>query len=556
MSTLLCIPIMVQDASQALRDCRAAKDAGADLVELRVDEVFHGEGDEAGERLVLRLVTECPLPCIATCRAASEGGHYDGDEPARISLLQRLATADGAGEHPPRYIDVELETLARSANIRQKIAQAVERPGRDLTTSLILSFHDFGGRPADLTRRVLRMQEEPAARVLKVAFRARSLRDNVELFELLARRDRPMIALAMGEYGLMSRVLAPKFGGFLTFASLRPESATAPGQPTVRELLDLYRFRSIGPATAVYGVVGWPLEHSLSPHVHNAGFEAIGADAVYLRLPIPGGLEGTPQATSGGYENLKATLGELIDYPALNLRGVSVTSPHKENLVRLASELGWTLDSAAASIRAANTLVIERHSAGHPTRVRAANTDIPALAAVVRDAIGEVNGRKIAVVGAGGAARAAVFGLVTAGARVTVYSRTPAKSVLLAESARHLGPGAVEAAPLADLEREPCDAVIHCTPVGMAGGPNPRDVAVPIEPFAAMSPVPAIIETVYNPLETPLLKAARARGLRTVDGLGMFVRQAALQFEAWTGSRAPTRLFERVCRDALGAPAS
>ncbi|MEX2217470.1 MAG: type I 3-dehydroquinate dehydratase [Phycisphaerales bacterium] len=584
MTSLVCVPIMVLGPEQALRDARAAKDQGADLVELRIDEVFQGDGDEAGQRLVFRLVADCPLPCIITCRPASEGGHYDGYEPSRIALFERLATSFGTGESPPRYIDVELSTYTRSANIRQKVNLAVDHPeqSRDLSTSLILSTHDYDGRPADLTRRILRMQEEAAPKVLKVAWRARSLRDTIEVFDLLAQRDRPTIALAMGEFGLMSRVLAPKFGGFLTFASLRPETATAPGQPTVRELLDLYRFRSIGPGTAVYGVIGYPLGHSLSPLVHNAGFEAAGLDAVYLPLPVPGGIEGGPIAASGGYENLKATLGELLDYGPLNLRGASVTSPHKENLARLAVEMGWEMDEVSASIRAANTLTAERDPDGSVRRVRVSNTDAPALSAIIRDEVGEVAGRSVAVIGAGGVARAAVYALATGGARVSVFSRRWQKSVLLAESSKHLGPGEVVAEPLSDLARGGFAAIIHGTPQGMSGGLartaeervrdearqamdegedkpparcDARDAPVAV---AALGRCPGavLIETVYNPVETPLLLAARAAGLPTVDGLSMFVRQAGLQFEGWTGGRAPLQLFDRLCREALvGSPA-
>jgi 3-dehydroquinate dehydratase/shikimate dehydrogenase len=553
MKSLVCVPIMVRDPSAALRDAAAAKDAGADLVELRIDEVFQGESDPVGETTVIQLVRDCPLPCIVTCRPISEGGGYDGDEPSRIALFERLATSFGPGEQPPRYLDVELATYTRSANIRQKINLAVEHPEqmRELSTSLILSSHDFEGRPADLTRRILRMRDESAAKVLKIAYRARSLRDTLELFDLLAQRDRPTIALAMGEFGLLSRVLASKFGGYLTFASLRSEATTAPGQPTVRELLDLYRFRSITRSTAVYGVVGYPLEHSLSPHVHNAGFEGAGVDAVYLPLPIPGGIEGGPIASSGGYENLKATLGELIDHAPLNLRGVSVTSPHKENLSRLAKEMGWELDEAAATIRAANTLTIERDAAGKPQRLRASNTDVPAILCVVKEAIGDPAGKRIAVVGAGGVARAAAYALTTAGANVVVFNRTPKKAVLLAESSRAIGPGKIEAGEVEDLPRGGFDAYIHCTTAGMRGGPSPTDIAIPITPLASLPKPPVIIETVYNPLRTPLLEAAEAAGLRAVDGLTMFVCQAGMQFEAWTGKKAPLQLFERVCRDAL-----
>ncbi|MCH7791522.1 MAG: type I 3-dehydroquinate dehydratase, partial [Planctomycetes bacterium] len=347
MHTLICVSIMVDDDEAALRDADEAKRAGADLVEWRVDEVFHGEGDDHGTQRVERLVARSPLPCIVTCRPTWEGGSYDGDDAARVALFERLGTSD----NPPRYIDVELAAYTRSENLRRKVNLAVDHPEqrRDVHTSLILSIHDFDGRPADLSRRLLTMRDELAARVTKVAFRARSLRDNLELFDLPAQQGRPTIALGMGEFGTLSRVLAPKFGGFLTFASLRPAEATAPGQPTVDELLNLYRFREIGPGTRVYGVMGHPLGHSLSPRVHNAGFAQRGIDAVYLPMPIVGAPD--PETS---YASFKATLGELVDHTGLDFEGASVTLPHKHNLVRFARERGWTIDATAEAIGAGN----------------------------------------------------------------------------------------------------------------------------------------------------------------------------------------------------------
>ncbi|MCC6677498.1 MAG: type I 3-dehydroquinate dehydratase [Phycisphaerales bacterium] len=542
MSTLLCIPIMVQDEPSALADAGAAKGAGADLVEFRIDDVFSGSGDEREEKLVLRLCAQSPLPCIVTCRAAAEGGNYDGDDMARVSLYERLGTASGPGELPPRYLDIEHAAYSRSANLRQKINLAVDHPAqvRDLRTGLILSMHDFQARPADLTRRLIAMRGEGAASVLKVAYRARSLRDNLELFDLLAERDRPMIALGMGEFGLMSRILAPKFGGFLTFASLRPTTTTAPGQPTVAELLDLYRFRSIGPATKVYGVVGWPVGHSMSPLIHNAGFGKVGHDGVYVPLPIP-----TGEGGAGGYESFKATMLELVHHPRLDFSGCSVTLPHKEHLVRLAEESGWELDDVARAVGAGNTLIVER-AAGCPIKLSVQNTDVHAL----RDAIGPVSGLRVGVIGAGGVARAAIIAM---GAAITVaiYGRTLAKAEALVRELEGRVRARLIARELAMAAGDFCDRWVNCTPVGMTGGPAVGESAIAIDALMGAEGEVTVLDTVYNPVETPLLKAARARGWKTVDGVEMFVRQAAAQFEAWTGKEAPIRLFDWKVREHL-----
>jgi 3-dehydroquinate dehydratase/shikimate dehydrogenase len=544
--TLLCVPILVHDVHAALHDAALAKSRGADLVEFRIDELFSGSGDERETREILRLVAGSPLPCVVTCRAADEGGHYDGDDTQRASLYERLGTASGPGELPPRYLDIELAAYTRSENLKQKINLAVDHPdqGRDLATSLILSAHDFQTRPPDLTRIVLSMRRQPAARVLKIAFRARSLRDNLELFELLGERDRPMIALGMGEFGLMSRVLAPKFGAFLTFASLRSAAATAPGQPTIDELLSQYRFRSIGPGTGVYGVVGWPVGHSLGPLVHNAGFGAAGHDGVYLPLPIPAGDD-----AEASYLNFKATLLELLAFEPLRFRGCSVTVPHKEHLVRLARERGWGLDATSAAIGAANTMAV-----GEGGVVRVWNTDAPALAGVLRDAAGDLRGVNAGVLGAGGVSRAAAFAIASAGANAVVYNRTRDRADrLVADLGPALPPGSgkLVAADWDALPKACCSLWVNATPVGMKDGPDPEGSPLPIEGMTRCGTGTAVLDTVYTPLRTPLLRAAAAAGWTIIEGVGMFARQAEAQSAAWTGRPPPPGLFEGMARQEL-----
>ncbi len=530
--------MMVRDVDHALLRAREAKDAGADLVEYRVDELC--SGDEGETEIILGLVQDSPLPCIVTCRPTWEGGACDADDMTRVALFEALGTSD----HPPAYIDVELAAYTRSANLRQKVNLAIDhdKQSRDVRTSLILSTHDFDSRPADLTRRVLAMSTEGAAAVHKVAFRARSLRDNLELFDLLGDRTKPMIALGMGEFGLMSRVLAPKFGAFLTFASIHKEETTAPGQPTLRELLDQYRFRSITPETRVYGVIGWPVGHSMSPHIHNAGFEGVGHDGVYLPLPIASGETGQ----DGAYESFKATLLAMIDHRALDLSGASVTIPHKEHLARLAREQGWAIDAMSERCAAANTVTIERDEGR--LAVSVSNTDAPAAAACLNEALAGLTGKRVAIVGAGGVARAIGAGVSALGARVLIVNRTPERATALSES---IGPDVCDVLTMDELAESPPDAIVNATPVGMAGGPAPDQSPVPGSVLDACPPGTAVFDTIYTPIDTPMLLAARERGLPTIDGVDMFVRQAALQFEGWTGKAAPTGLFERIISEHL-----
>ena len=311
--------------------------------------------------------------------------------------------------------------------------------------------------------------------------------------------------------------------------------------------------------------MGDPVEHSLSPRVHNAGFEDAGvwsdasgvvAGGVYLPLPVP-----------PGYEHFKATVLALLDHARLTLCGVSVTIPHKENLLRLAMEQraaaskgnaaapSWDIDEISRACGAANTLVVERDAEGGVRLCRVMNTDAPAAVACLRDVVGDMKGRRVALVGAGGVARGIAAGLLLAGVRVVVAGRTRerAEAMVAAFEAAGLA-GEITVVEPGDIGG--CDAYVNCTPVGMAGGPAPADSPLDVGTLAAATSgsAPVVMDTVYNPLETPLLRDARAAGFRTIDGLEMFVRQASLQFHAWTGREPAPGLFDKVARDALGAP--
>jgi len=330
----------------------------------------------------------------------------------------------------------------------------------------------------------------------------------------------------------MSRVLAPKFGGFLTFASDAEGSGTAPGQPTARELRDLYRFGAIGPATRVFGVVGWPVAHSRSPAFHNARFAEHGYDGVYLPLPVP-----------SEWEHFKASIGALVDHDRLDFAGASVTIPHKEHLVRFVRERGGEIDADAAWLGAANTLVVRPLGTPDAQRLYATNTDMPAAVEVLSAALATrgraLEGARVAVLGAGGVARAVAGGLALAGATVVVVNRTRAKAEALATvlSGRARANGGVTRVVAGDERDFDCNApscerfhaFVNCTPLGMEGGPDPKGSAMPDDAFLDDSVV--VMDTVYAPKETPFLREARARGAVTVDGEAMFLKQAELQSE-------------------------
>ena len=514
--TYLCVPILVKDAAQTRRDAALAAEAGADLVELRLDQVEYGVAANAFE-------AAC-LPAIVTCRPTSEGGSSTISDLERLELLQNFVGQAA-------FFDLELATVERLA---MATGNQLE-PTTDATRKGIISSHDFIGRPDRLYNIIAEMNDLHPA-VNKIVWTARSIRDNLEAFEILQTRQRPTIALCMGEAGLLSRVLAKKFGAFLTFASLTSDSGTAPGQVTIDEMKRLYRWDAINPATKVYGVVASPVKHSMSPAIHNAGFDAVGHDGVYL-----------PMLVEPSYESFKAFIETFRDFPGLNLSGLSITIPHKENALRYLKEKCFAIEPLAEQIGAVNTFVFGESG------IRGINTDYAAILDTITTALSiqreQLADMRIAILGAGGTGRTAVAALAAYGATVVVYNRTFEKAQSLA--AEFTGKsGKVVAARWEKLCDTCCSVLINTTPIGMH--PN-IDVSPLDEQTMQFTSDQLVFDTIYNPMKTKLLRTAEAAGAKTVGGVEMFVRQAAVQFQSWTGVDAPMPVMRHVVESKLAA---
>jgi 3-dehydroquinate dehydratase / shikimate dehydrogenase len=512
--TLLCVPIFVTGAEQAHREIALAAEAGADIIELRVDEL-------SDVPIIQQILKRSTLPAILTCRPTWEGGRSELDNVDRISLLWQASDPDAA------YVDFELAAYDQADG-------HVDLP-RDTRTGVIVSAHDFTGRPERLYNIVAEMSAKRRCDVNKIVWMARSIRDNLEAFELLQQRQKPTIALCMGEAGLISRVLAKKFGAFLTFASLRDESATAPGQVTIHDMKRLYCWDAINANTRVYGVVASPVMHSMSPAIHNAGFDAVGHDGVYVPLLV-----------NPGYESFKAFMESFRAFEPLHLRGLSVTLPHKENALRYLKEKGATVEELAERIGTVNTIVIEPGG-----KLAGFNTDYAAILDTITTALGiareDLADKRVAVIGAGGTGRTAVAALAECGATVVVYNRTMERAEALAAEFNGRR-GKVVAARMEKLCDSCCHIFINTTSVGMHPNVDESPLGERLPAFAADT---LVFDTIYNPPETKLLRQAKAAGAKTVGGVEMFVRQAARQFEAWTAKPAPLDLFRRVVESRL-----
>lgn len=517
-TTMLAVPLTRCDPPLEVQ-LDTALAAGAELVELRVDQI--GDADA-----VARLLETRPTGrFVLTVRGRDEGGAWDGDDAERIALIERL------GLLTPGYVDVELATWRRSANLRQKVGLVCRRTDHPADADerrknkLILSMHDFSGIPDDLEARFAELAETPAA-VVKIAVAAGDACDALRVLDLLHRHAaaHPVIALGMGEGGLLTRVLARKFGAFLSFAALQAGGESAPGQPTIEDMRNLYGWDRIAPPTRVFGVIGWPVSHSRSPHVHNAAMQAAGIDGVYVPAPV-----------RPTYEAFAAFMDGVEARPWLDASGFSVTIPHKEHALLWLEQRGGEISPLTRGCGAVNTLVRTPHG------WRGENTDGAAALAALSDALGWSGDARpeglVEVLGAGGAARAVAAALRECGAAVVVTNRTPERAERLAAE---LGCGV---RPWEQRAAADVDAIIQCTRVGMT-------------PDAAESPVPAerlrpdliVLDTVYTPRQTRLLREARERGATTIDGGEMFLRQAAAQFRLWHG-RDPDAA---VMRAALG----
>jgi 3-dehydroquinate dehydratase/shikimate dehydrogenase len=447
-----------------------------------------------------RLLADRPSPVVITCRRQRDGGKWTGGEDARLMLL-RTAIAEGV-----EYVDLE-----------EDVAAGIPRFGK---TKRIVSYHDFRSTPDDLDEVHARLAALDAD-IVKIASMAQQPRDNVRMLQLVRRSKVPTVGLCMGDVGVPSRILAGKFGSPFTFATFHHERTLAPGQLSFQQMNEIYHCERIGPATAVYGVIGDPIGHSLSPLVHNAALAKAGIDAVYVPFRIP-----------------REHLTQFIDdAPKLDIRGLSVTIPHKEAILRLVGES----DEATQGIGAANTLVWEG------AQRKAYNSDCPAaLEALVQayDAAPRresLAGKTALVLGAGGAAKAIAFGLKKAGANVLIASRTLQRSEQLAERLK------CKTIDWAARYNFTPDVLVNCTPVGM----HPNVDATPYEKHH-LKPSMLVFDTVYNPENTLLIKEARSQSCPVVTGVEMFVRQACLQFQWFTGQSPSADVMREALKRATG----
>lgn len=492
----VCVPVCAKSFAELAEACERARE-WADIIELRLDCI------EVGELVfeIERFVSELSRPVILTFRPAEQGGYR------ALTRSEREAfwTTD---LKPIAFCDIESDLVLTSSSL--------DWP------RVIASHHDFSGVPEDLDTIYQQLSATPA-RIVKIAVRANDITDCLPVFNLLdrARREnRELIAIAMGNAGILTRILGPSRGAFLTYGSLEDESATAPGQVNARQLRSVYRIDEINDETMICGLVGLPVMHSVSPHMHNAAFAAAGLNGVYVPLEV--------RDVASFVKRMVHPRTRELDW---NPRGLSVTAPHKSSIMSYLD----SVDPEAKEIGAVNTVVVE------DDKLVGYNTDAEGLLDPLRKIVPTLRGLRVAVIGAGGAARTAVWAMKLHEARVTVFARN-------LETARPLA--RLFELPLESLRQalfRDYDLVINATPLG--SGEFIEQTPAVAEQLAGAG---LVYDLIYNPIETKFLKEARRAGCRTLGGLAMLVAQGRLQFELWTEKTPSTHLMYDAAAAALG----
>lgn len=485
---MICVSIGRGRHKELMAERAHLVERGAQLVELRLD-YLRSEVD------IRRLLDNRPCPVVITCRRQSDGGRWSGTEDKRRTLL-RAAIVSGAD-----YIDLE-----------EDVAKSIPRYGK---TKRIISHHDFQKTPDNLEAIHARLSAlDPD--IVKIATTANSPADNLRMLMLVKSASRPTVGLCMGDLGTPTRILAGKFGCPFTFATFHHERALAPGQLSFDEMKDVYHYDQISPETEVYGVVGDPIGHSLSPLVHNTAFRHHGLNKVYVPFRVPRG-------------DFEAFLNQA---PQLGVKGLSVTIPHKEAAFLALS----SMDVPTKAIKACNTILFQ----GHERIGR--NTDYAAASEAILAVAGTIRGKRALVLGAGGAAHAIAHAIKDLSAEVLITNRTKDRAEALATA---LKCNIVEWSARHTIN---ADILVNCTPVGM----HPNVDESPYEK-TYFRPGTLVFDTIYNPETTMLIKEAQNRDCRTVTGVDMFVRQAGMQFKLFTGLAAPLDFMRQTLKRATGA---
>lgn len=487
----ICVPVTENDSDAFIRQMSSIKEA--DLIELRIDYL-----KDIDEKILEKIIHSKQGKVIVTCRPKNLGGNFSGNEKERIRLLKK------AIDFGSEYIDIEIET---GDDTLKEIIKNKKN------TKIIISHHDFQKTPGLMElEKIYQKINSFKPDIVKIATTAVSINDCFTIFNLLKRKNN-LAALSMGIKGQLTRILSGKFGSVIVYASMKDGKESAPGQLTLKELKEEYNLDEINKETKLLGVIGEFAENSKSRFMHNANFKKKKLNCIYVPLKV------SP-------DELKEFMKNFRNFGFI---GAAVTVPHKETIVKYIDGL----DETAKAIGATNTLVSKSG------KLTGYNTDYFGAVEALKEKTG-LNNKKVLLIGAGGAARAIIYGLKKEKANSTVINRTKEKAK---ELAREFNVGFSDIKNI-DIETEKNDIIINTTSVGM----NPR----PDECILKYLPKNKIVmDIVYSPIETKLIKLARKNKCITITGERMLIHQAIGQFEKWTGIKPKFKDMEKALLDHI-----
>lgn len=486
----ICVSVCAGTADEMIANIKRAEEF-ADVVEVRFDCLHGGELTNLKFQIA-DLKFEKPL--LATFRSSEQGGQGSATHSERQEFWGTVGKAFWAA-------DLEEDVFGSAPSSAKKL----------------ISYHDFKHDPADLDAIFPRLSGSEAD-VIKLAVKSPDIVDSIGVWNLIEKAKesgKQIIPIAMGDAGKWTRILGLAHGAFLTYASLDAGKETADGQITAKDLRNVYRVKELNTDTKVFGVVGDPVWSSVSPYMHNPAFADADVNAVFMPLLV---------------KNLDAFISRMVRKETreveLNFRGFSVTMPHKQAILKHLD----AIDPVAKTIGAVNTVKID------DGKLTGFNTDAHGFITPLKARFGDLRAVRVAVFGAGGAARAVVYALKSDGADVSVFVRDPAKAEAFAKDLDVK----LEQMPTADHRTPPgTEIVVNATPLGMKGALENETLFSAYELLG----VKFVYDLVTKSTDTPLVAEAKKAGIPAIGGIEMLIAQGSMQFKIWTGREAPIDLM-------------
>lgn len=500
----ICVSVCAKTAVELVGQIKRAEDS-AEVIEIRFDCLDKTEFEKIYQKIISFKKTYRGK-ILAAFRPAEQGGKSDVNLDERIDFWRSFSSFETSIEWADLELDLE---TARLGNLPFE--------------KIIRSFHDFSGVPENLDE--IYQKSANGEEISKIAVQADDVADSIPIWKLLEKatsENKQIIPIAMGEAGKWTRILGLAHGAFMTYAALDAGKETAPGQVSARDLIEVYRAKELNAETGIYGILGGNTSVSMSPYIHNAAFKFHDLNAVFVPLQV-----------SDLDEFITRMVKPETREVELNFKGFSVTIPHKQSIIK---HLDF-IDDTAKSIGAVNTVKI----AGG--KLHGFNTDAKGFIEPLLNSYGDLQNAKVAILGAGGAARACVYALKNSGADVTIFARNLEKAQNLAEDFQV----ELEELPTTD-NRQPTtefndfDILVNATPLGMRGKAEDETPARG-ERFER---VKLVYDLIYVPFETRLMKEADRFNVPKIGGLAMLIAQAAEQQKIWTGKDAPVREMSRA----------